>query len=44
VRVEDVFPAGTAHLNGMNLPVRAGIYRVRFNVRTGEYTFEPAPG
>jgi hypothetical protein len=44
VRVEDVFPAGTAHLNGMNLPVRAGIYRVRFNVRTGEYSFEPAPG
>lgn len=39
VRVEDVFPAGTAKLNGMNLPVRAGIYHVKFDARSGEYAF-----
>jgi len=40
VKVEDVFPSGTAHLTGMNLPVRAGSYRVTFNSRTREYAFE----
>ena len=40
IAVEDVFPAGTAHLNGMNLPVRGGRYRVTFNSQTGEYAFE----
>jgi hypothetical protein len=40
VRVEDVFPSGGAHLNGMNLPVRAGTYRATFNSRTFEYRFE----
>jgi len=41
VRVEEVFPAGTAHLNGMNLPVRPGTFRVTFDERTGEYSFQP---
>jgi hypothetical protein len=40
VRLEDVFPSGTAHMHGMNLPVRSGTYRVTFNSRTGEYSFE----
>ena len=40
VRVEDVFPSGVADFNGMNLPVRAGRYRVSFNSRSGEYSFE----
>jgi hypothetical protein len=40
VRVEDVFPSGTAHFSGMNLPVRAGTYRVTFNSRTREYLFK----
>ncbi len=40
VRVEDVFPSGTADLHGMNLPVRAGTYRVSFNSRTFEYRFD----
>jgi hypothetical protein len=46
IRVDDVFPAGTAHFNGMNLPVRAGSYRVTFNSHTFEYRFdevEPVP-
>jgi hypothetical protein len=41
IRLEDVFPSGEAHFNGMNLPVRAGTYRVTFNSRTGEYAFDP---
>jgi len=41
IRVEDVFPSGEAHFNGMNVPVRAGTYRVTFNSRTGEYAFQP---
>jgi len=41
IRVDDVFPAGTAHLNGMNLPVRGGTYRVTFDSRTGAYRFDP---
>lgn len=40
VRIEDVFPAGEAYFNGMNLPVPAGTYRVTFNSRTGAYSFE----
>jgi hypothetical protein len=40
VKVADVFPSGSAHFNGMNLPVLAGSYRVTFDVRTGEYAFE----
>jgi hypothetical protein len=40
VRLEDVFPSGTAHMHGMNLPVRSGTYRVTFDSRTGEYSFE----
>ena len=39
IRAEDVFPSGTAHFNGMNLPVRAGRYRVTFDSRSGDYTF-----
>ena len=40
VQVEDLFPSGTAHFSGMNLPVRAGTYRVTFNSRTREYLFK----
>ena len=34
-----VFPAGTGVLDGQNIPIRAGHYRVRFNTRTFEYQF-----
>ncbi|MGK2926166.1 MAG: hypothetical protein ACSLE2_11145 [Lysobacterales bacterium] len=34
-----VFPAGTGVLDGQNIPVRAGRYRVRFNTRTFNYQF-----
>jgi hypothetical protein len=44
VKVEDVFPTGVAHFNGMNLPVRGGAYRVTFNSRTGNYSFEAVRG
>ena len=44
VRVEDVFPSGVADFNGMNLPVRGGRYRVSFNSRSGEYSFEEVAG
>jgi len=44
VRLEDVFPAGTAHMHGMNLPVAAGTYRVTFNSQTFEYAFEETGG
>ena len=37
-----VFPAGTGVLDGQNIPVRAGRYRVRFNTRTFEYEFRAA--
>jgi hypothetical protein len=39
VKIEDVFPSGTAHFKGMNLPVFGGRYRVTFNSQTGEYAF-----
>ncbi|MDX1380751.1 MAG: hypothetical protein R3233_06505 [Xanthomonadales bacterium] len=35
-----VFPTGTGVLDGQNIPIRAGRYRVRFNVRTYEYAFD----
>jgi hypothetical protein len=35
-----VFPAGTGVLDGQNIPIRAGRYRVRFNTRTFEYQFQ----
>lgn len=35
-----VFPTGTAVFDGQNIPVTAGRYRVRFNSRTFEYSFE----
>jgi hypothetical protein len=35
-----VFPAGTGVLDGQNIPIRAGRYRVRFNTRTFEYQFK----
>jgi hypothetical protein len=41
VSLEDAFPSGTAWFNGLNIPVKAGHYRVRFNTRTGRYSFEP---
>jgi glycosidase len=34
------FPAGTAYLNGANIPVSAGTYNISFNDKTGEYSFE----
>ncbi len=37
----DVFPANRGHLNGMNIPVVPGRYRVRFSTQTFEYSFEP---
>ena len=44
VTVEDVFPSGSAHLHGMNMPVRGGTYRVTFNSQTFEYAFEETGG
>lgn len=35
-----VFPAGTGVLDGQNIPINAGRYRVRFNTRTFEYQFK----
>jgi hypothetical protein len=35
-----VFPTGIGILDGQNIPIRAGRYRVRFNVRTYEYAFD----
>jgi hypothetical protein len=35
-----VFPRGTGVLDGQNIPIRAGRYRVRFNTRTFEYQFK----
>jgi hypothetical protein len=39
-----VFPSGVAMLDGQNLPIRAGRYRVRFNTHTFEYRFEAIGG
>ena len=39
-----VFPAGTGVLDGQNIPIRAGRYRVRFNTRSFEYEFRPVAG
>jgi hypothetical protein len=36
----EVFPTGTASFNGINIPVDAGRYRVRFNTRSGAYSFD----
>lgn len=38
---EDYFPNGFAEIRGINIPVRAGRYRVTFNDQTFEYRFEP---
>lgn len=38
--LEDAFPSGTAWFNGLNIPVRAGHYRVRFDTQSGRYSFE----
>lgn len=40
VALGDVFPQGRGQFNGLNIPVKAGRYRVTFNSRTGEYRFE----
>lgn len=40
VALEEAFPAGKAWFTGLNIPVRAGHYRVRFNTQSGEYSFE----
>lgn len=37
---DESFPTGTARFKGLNIPVRAGDYRVRFNTQSGEYSFE----
>jgi hypothetical protein len=34
-----VFPHGAGQLDGQNIPIRAGRYRVRFNIRSFEYQF-----
>lgn len=34
------FPTGTATLDGANIPVPAGEYKITFNSTTGEYNFE----
>ena len=39
--LDDAFPSGTAWFNGLNIPVRAGRYRVRFDTQSGRYSFEP---
>jgi hypothetical protein len=44
VSLEDAFPSGTAWFNGLNIPVRAGHYSVRFNTQSGRYGFEPLEG
>ena len=36
-----VFPRGIAEFDGLNIPVAAGRYRVRFNIHTFEYAFDP---
>ncbi len=36
---DTVFPGGIGRLDGQNIPVRPGTYRVRFNIRTFEYQF-----
>jgi hypothetical protein len=38
--LEEAFPSGTAWFNGLNIPVRSGRYRVRFNTQSREYSFE----
>lgn len=35
-----VFPSGRGVFNGINIPVEAGRYRVRFNTRSGDYSFQ----
>ncbi len=35
-----VFPSGVGKLDGQNIPVRPGVYRVRFNIRSFEYRFD----
>lgn len=40
VSLDSVFPQGRARFNGLNIPVRAGRYRVSFNTQTGDYRFE----
>lgn len=40
VSLEDAFPSGTAWFNGLNIPVKAGHYRIRFNTQSGRYSFE----
>ena len=37
----NTFPTGNAILNGLNIPVTAGIYDVTFNIVTGDYSFVP---
>jgi hypothetical protein len=39
--LDRVFPRGIAEFDGVNIPVEAGRYRVRFNTHTFEYAFEP---
>lgn len=37
----DTFPSGTATINGVNINVPAGVFKVTFNLQTGEYSFTP---
>ena len=34
------FPSGVGTQNGDNIPVSAGTYTIKFNVKTGAYSFE----
>ncbi|MFA6950753.1 MAG: T9SS type A sorting domain-containing protein [Lentimicrobiaceae bacterium] len=37
---DNTFPSGNAYMNGPNIPVSAGSYKVTFNLLTGEYYFK----
>ncbi|MEO1438319.1 MAG: SusF/SusE family outer membrane protein, partial [Bacteroidota bacterium] len=37
---DSAFPTGTGTQDGPNIPVSAGTYDIRFNVNTGEYSFQ----
>ena len=36
----DTFPTGTGIMDGPNIPATAGVYDIRFDDRTGEYSFD----
>jgi len=40
IAVDEFVSSGTARFKGVNIPVKAGHYQVRFNTQSGEYSFE----